>query len=176
MCKEILDKENAEIIAHASSLHDIGKVAIPDSILMKPGKLSVDEYEIMKTHALIGSDFIDSLTGTEDEEYITYCRQICRHHHERWDGTGYPDKLRGTDIPFSARVVAIADVYDALTSKRIYKSAYSHETAKKIIMEERALHFDPMLVDVFKNIETRFREIACMHSDEDMKECKGRRA
>jgi putative two-component system response regulator len=161
-----LDQHTAEMIARASSLHDIGKVSIPDRILTKPGPLTSEEMEIMKTHSEIGSRFIDSLADYDDELFVRYARQICRHHHEHWDGKGYPDGLKGHQIPLSARVVAVADVYDALVSPRVYKPAYSHEKATQILMEEKGKLFDPTLIDVYTQIEDSFVEISKKHGDE----------
>ncbi len=160
-----LDVKNASLIARASTMHDIGKVSVPDSILMKPGRLNSEEFEVMKGHTVTGSDFIDSLGNSADEEYIYYARQICRHHHERWDGTGYPDGLEGENIPLSARIVAVADVYDALVSKRVYKPAFSHETAANIIRAGKGSQFDPLLVDAFNEVCTTFQSIALLHND-----------
>lgn len=161
-----LDACAIELIARASSLHDIGKVSIPDSILTKPGPLTAGEMEIMKTHSEIGSRFIDSIADHDDELFIQYARQICRHHHERWDGNGYPDKLAGEQIPMAARVVAVADVYDALVNPRVYKPAYSHEKARQILLEEKGKLFDPKLIDAFLEIEDRFINILNVHGDE----------
>lgn len=160
-----LDMRSAELIIRASSLHDIGKVSIPDSILTKPGPLTNDEMNIMKTHSEIGSNFIKSLAGNGDEFFLQYAWQICRHHHEHWDGKGYPDRLKGEEIPLAARVVAVADVYDALVNARCYKPAYSHEKALQIIVEEKGKLFDPHLIDVFTQIEDRFKEILLTHGD-----------
>ncbi len=161
-----IDSCTIELIARASSLHDIGKVSIPDSILTKPGPLTAEEMEVMKTHSEIGSRFIDSIANQDDELFIRYAREICRHHHERWDGNGYPDKLSGMQIPFAARVVAVADVYDALVNPRVYKPAYSHDMAKQIILEEKGKLFDPKLIGVFLEIEDKFISILNEHGDE----------
>ena len=161
-----LDEHAAKLITRASSLHDIGKVSIPDRILTKPGPLTYDEMEIMKTHSEIGSRFIDSMADHDDELFISYARQICRHHHEHWDGKGYPDGLKGEQIPLSARVVAVADVYDALVSPRVYKPAFSHEKATQILLEEKGKLFDPSLIDVYTQIEDSFIEILHKHGDE----------
>lgn len=161
-----LNEHAAQLIARASSLHDIGKVSIPDSILTKPGPLTSEEMEVMKTHSEIGSRFIDSLADYDDELFVRYARQICRHHHEHWDGKGYPDGLKGEQIPLSARVVAVADVYDALVSARVYKPAFSHEKATQILLEEKGKLFDPMLIDVFTKINDTFIDISQKHGDE----------
>lgn len=161
-----LDKRAVDLIARASSLHDIGKVGIPDCILTKPGPLTGEEMEIMKTHSEIGSRFIDSISSQDDELFILYAHQICRHHHERWDGGGYPDGLAGEEIPVSARIVALADVYDALVNPRVYKPAYSPQMAKRILLEERSKLFDPRLIDVFLQVEDEFIHILNEHGDE----------
>lgn len=163
---EQLDRKNAELIARASTLHDIGKVGVPDSILMKPGPLASEEFELMKKHAVMGGDFINSIRDSADDDYVYYAYQICRHHHEWWNGGGYPDKLSGEDIPLSARIVALADVYDALVSKRVYKPAYSHETAVAFIRAGKGTQFDPLLVDTFEGeVSELFRSIAMLHND-----------
>ncbi len=153
---EIDRKFILEIERNASS-HDIGKVGIPDSVLKKPGKLDSDEWTIMKTHAAIGADiFRDLREGlTEfDPEFYKMAEEIARHHHEKWDGSGYPDGLSGMEIPLSARIVALADVFDALTSRRVYKEAFSLDTSLDIIRNSRGNHLDPVIVDVFfENLE-----------------------
>lgn len=142
-----------EKLHHASILHDIGKVAIADKILNKPGTLSSDEYTVMRTHTQIGSGTLAKLHEQNPNNYfIKLGIEITRSHHERWDGTGYPDGLKETQIPLSARIMAIADVYDALVSKRPYKPAYTHEKAIEIIKEESGTHFDPDIVEIFLNI------------------------
>ncbi len=142
--------EYLEDLALSSILHDVGKVGISDSILLKPGKFDVQEYDRIKEHSKLGGDALDvvdkQLTKTS---FLTMGKEIAYHHHERWDGKGYPEGLKGDEIPLSARIVAIADVYDALTSKRPYKEAYSHETAVEIISSERGKQFDPEMVDAF---------------------------
>lgn len=164
--KHLINRKSAKIIARASSLHDVGKVSIPDRILLKPGKLTEDEYEVMKTHASIGGDFIDLFANTEEEDFILYARQICRHHHERWDGTGYPDGLKGEEIPIASRVVAISDVYDALVSKRIYKDSIEHDVAIQIISKGAGTQFDPTLISYFLEIADSFKCIAFANRDD----------
>lgn len=153
-------------IERNASAHDIGKVGIPDSILKKPGKLTPDEWQVMKEHAKIGADIFKSLReGLQvfDSEFYRYAEEIARHHHERWDGTGYPDGLAGHEIPLSARIVAIADVFDALTSKRTYKEPFSFEHSVELIKASSGSHLDPEIVNVFiRNLEgiwTIFQEI-----------------
>ena len=133
-------------------LHDIGKIVIPDRILKKPGRLTEEEFEVMKNHAAVGGKVVkEVLNGVTDEEYIKLASDIATYHHERWDGSGYPKGLKGDEIPLSARIMAIADVYDALISERCYKKAYTIDEAISIIKEEAGTHFDPKLVEVFLN-------------------------
>jgi response regulator RpfG family c-di-GMP phosphodiesterase len=137
-------------IYQSSILHDIGKVGIPDAVLLKPGKLSPEEFDIIKEHSRLGGDALSEIESKIDgESFLTLAKEIAYHHHERWNGKGYPNGLKGDEIPLSARIVALADVYDALTSKRVYKEAFSHEDAIKIIVAERGKQFDPDVVDGF---------------------------
>ena len=161
-----LDDETIELLYKSAPLHDIGKVGIPDAILLKPGKLTDDEFEIMKGHAKIGADALDigeAQLGTSS--FLSFARSIALTHHEKWDGSGYPAGLRGDDIPVSGRLMAIADVYDALISKRVYKPAFSHDKAMEIIRKGRGSHFDPDIVDALNTIEDQFIEIADQFSD-----------
>ncbi len=161
-----LNDETIELLYKSAPLHDIGKVGIPDAILLKPGKLTDEEFEIMKTHAEIGSD---SLAVAENElgsnDFLGFAREIALSHHEKWDGSGYPKGLSGDDIPVSGRLMAVADVYDALISKRIYKPAFSHEKAMEIILEGRGKHFDPDIVDALVGREDTFKDIARVYND-----------
>ncbi len=144
-------------IYNSSPLHDLGKVGIPDAILLKPGKLNSQEFEIMKKHSAIGGDALqaaDQQLG--GESFLTLGKEIAYHHHEKWDGKGYPDGLEGTDIPLSARIVALADVYDALTSKRVYKEAVPHDKARGIIIDASGSHFAEDVVRVFLKLEKDF--------------------
>ncbi|HMZ76736.1 MAG TPA: two-component system response regulator [Rhodocyclaceae bacterium] len=156
------------LLGKSAPLHDIGKVGIPDHILLKPGKLTPDEWEIMKTHAKLGSDAIELAEKDEAQPvaFLTFAKEIARHHHERWDGSGYPDGLRGDEIPLSARLMALADVFDALTTRRVYKAPMSMETARRIIVEGRGNHFDPDVVDAFLAAFDGFAEIALRYRDE----------
>lgn len=154
----MLTPEEIETIASSSALHDIGKIAIPDAILLKPGPLSSEEFEIMKTHTTRGCDILTSLNYTQDEAFFKYCYEICRHHHERWDGKGYPDGLRGDEISIWAQVCSLADVYDALTSKRVYKDACAHEVAVKMILNGECGQFNPKLLDCFLATQDQLRE------------------
>lgn len=144
----------------SSPLHDIGKVGIPDQILLKPGKLTPEEFDIMKSHALIGGDTLRAadLEAGQDS-FLAMGRDIAYHHHEKWNGKGYPLGLAGEEIPLAARIVALADVYDALTTKRPYKNAFTHEKSRDIILEGKGTHFDPDIVNAFMARENRFIEI-----------------
>lgn len=143
-----------------SPLHDIGKIGIPDFVLLKPGRLDEKEYDIMKKHTNIGYDALKAaIEKYPNAEYLKMSAEIALYHHEKFDGTGYPFGIKGDDIPLAARIVALADVYDALVSKRIYKSAMPHDTAKSIIVAERGKHFDPAVVDAFLKGEPEFLEI-----------------
>ncbi|MCL1988806.1 MAG: response regulator [Firmicutes bacterium] len=156
----ILRQGNPATIAQASPLHDVGKISIPDHILLKPGRLTPEEFNIMKTHAAIGSEMIATMMSDDNpDEYLRHCYDIARHHHERWDGKGYPDKLAGEKIPLSARIVAVVDVYDALVSKRCYKEEFSTEVAMDIIRKESGSHFDAEIVKIVEEIEYKFREV-----------------
>ncbi len=148
-----LTPENEYIISTASALHDIGKIAIDDEILNKPGKLTSDEYDAMKEHAMQGYSILENVPDIKNEELIRIAKEICRWHHERYDGGGYPDGLRGEEIPISAQIVSIADVYDALTSERCYKKAFDHETAMKMILDGECGTFNPKLLRCLQDIE-----------------------
>ncbi len=148
-----LSDEAIEIIAGAAAMHDIGKIAIPDAILLKPGPLTEAEFEVMKTHALRGCEILQSLNYTQDPEYYTYCYDICRHHHERWDGKGYPDGLKGDETPIWAQATSLADVYDALTSRRVYKDACSHDEAVRMIMDGECGAFNPGMLRRFEQVQ-----------------------
>jgi putative two-component system response regulator len=139
----------AEEFARVSPLHDIGKVAIPDSILHKPGKLTSEEFEIMKTHAVIGGQLLKDIYTKSRSPYLKVAYETAMYHHERYNGKGYPSGLKGEDIPVVGRIVALADMYDAMTSERCYKKPFSHEEAKRIIIAERGEHLDPKMVDSF---------------------------
>lgn len=153
----------------SAPLHDIGKVGIADSILLKPGKLTEEEFEIMKKHAAYGRDAIVAAEKSIEvaDNFLTFAKEIAYSHHEKWDGTGYPEGLTAEDIPLSARLMAIADVYDALISSRVYKPAFSHEKAVSIISKGRGSHFDPNMVDCFLTITDEFNAIALRFLDQD---------
>jgi putative two-component system response regulator len=146
-----------DLMIQSSQLHDVGKIAIADSILKKPGRLQAEEWEEMKTHTALGVRIIERIEAeTSDNDFLKYAKIFARTHHEKWDGSGYPGGLAGEDIPLPGRLMAIADVYDALISERPYKTAVSHEEAVRIILEGRGRHFDPVLVDVFERMADRF--------------------
>jgi len=155
--RELVDGDYVQLIYMTSPLHDIGKVGIPDQILLKAGRLSGEEFEIMKRHAEIGARTLDAAAAAHPEaKFLCMAREIARCHHEKFDGSGYPNGLAGVDIPLCGRIVALADVYDALTTKRVYKPAFSHEEAAAIIREGRGRHFDPDIVDAFEANEEQF--------------------
>ena len=164
---DYLVEHQIDILFKSAPLHDIGKVGIPDSILLKPGKLDPEEFEIMKTHTTLGHSAIEK---AERElgitvEFLACAKEIALCHHEKWDGSGYPRKLAGNAIPVSARLMALVDVYDALTSRRVYKDAMSHHQAIAVILEGRSGHFDPDIVDAFAAITDEFRDAAGRYSD-----------
>lgn len=157
---QYLTPKYVDDITLSSILHDIGKVGIPDAILLKPGRLTPMEFKIIKRHCRYGGDALKAVESQiSGESFLTLGREIAYFHHEKWDGSGYPNGLKNSHIPLSARIVALCDVYDALTSKRIYKKAYSHEATVKIIQSERGRHFDPRVADVFLSISDRFNAI-----------------
>jgi putative two-component system response regulator len=162
---DVVDGQFVELIYLTSPLHDIGKVGVPDSILRKPGKLTPEEFEIMKQHTLIGADtLMASAQAYSEATFLWMAYEIAVNHHERWDGTGYPHQLSGLQIPLSARIVAVADVYDALRSKRVYKPAFTHEKSVEIIVQGRGTQFDPDIVDAFVKLESQIRQIAESYS------------
>lgn len=166
--KDELDGDNIQLIYLTSPLHDIGKVGIPDSVLLKAGKLTKEEFEIMKQHAEIGGRTLDAAANAyPDASFLNMARDIAWTHHEKYDGSGYPHGLSGEKIPLCGRIVAIADVYDALTSKRVYKEAFSHEKARQIVLEGKAKHFDPYVVDAFMESEDQILEISGRFHEND---------
>jgi putative two-component system response regulator len=164
-----LDEHNIMLIARSAPLHDIGKVGIPDRVLLKPGKLTPDEWEIMKTHSRLGADAISRAVADTHEpvEFLAYARQIALHHHERWDGSGYPDALCGDAIPLPARLMAVADVFDALISRRVYKEPIPFAQVRQMMAEQRGRHFDPDLLDTFLEAFEAFCDIARRFPDPD---------
>lgn len=159
-CTRKMPPNFIETLQKASPLHDIGKVGLKDAILLKPGKLTPSEFEEMKSHTIIGANTLaDVFHKYPNNYFIEIGIEIARSHHERWDGSGYPDGLKGEEIPLSASIMALADVYDALRSKRVYKEAYSHLEACELITKERGKHFNPLLVDIFVDSENAFKSI-----------------
>lgn len=154
-----LTPEKVAVITAASPLHDIGKIALPDNVLMKPGRLTDQEYEYIKSHTISGCEILDNLNGIWSEEYSRVSREICRSHHERYDGSGYPDGLRGPEIPLSAQLVSIADVYDALTNERVYKDAIPKDHAFRMIINGECGVFSPMLMECLRNVRTEFENV-----------------
>lgn len=164
-----LDDATIELLFKSAPLHDIGKVGIPDRILLKPGRFTPDEFEIMKTHTTLGRDAIAAAEKQLGKEvvFLRHAKDIAYYHQEKWDGSGYPEGLAGEAIPISARLMAVADVYDALISRRVYKEGMPHEKAVEIIREGRGTHFDPDLVDAFLALEDDFKAIARRFADSD---------
>lgn len=164
-----LSARNIDVLYKSAPLHDIGKVGIPDRILLKPGRFEPHEFEIMKTHCQVGRDAIQR---AEDQlglevDFLKCAKEIAYSHQEKWDGSGYPEGWAGDDIPISARLMAVADVYDALISRRVYKEGMPHEKAMDIILSGRGTHFDPDMVDAFADVADQFKEIALRFSDSD---------
>jgi putative two-component system response regulator len=163
----VLTDTNIELLYKSAPLHDIGKVGIPDHILLKPGSLTPEEFRIMQTHTTLGRDAIEhaerQIGGSVP--FLAFAKEIAYSHQEKWDGSGYPEGLAGEAIPVSARLMAIADVYDALISERIYKAALSHDQAARLITEGRGKHFDPDMVDGFLHVHDLFRDIASRLND-----------
>ncbi len=162
----VTDKQIEEI-SNAAALHDIGKIAIPEEILNKPGKLTAEEFEVIKTHSVKGSEILENIDHINEQGYMRYCYNICRYHHERWDGKGYPDGLKGEEIPLCAQVVSLADVYDALTSPRVYKPAYSNEKALAMIKNGECGQFNPEILEcLFANEKSLEEKVEAIMSRE----------
>ncbi len=158
-----INKKYVSNIYYSSPLHDIGKVGISDKILLKPDTLTKKEFEIVKKHTLIGGKTLEAAEKQlkrKTKSFLSMGKNIAFYHHEKWDGTGYPSGLKGEKIPLSARIIALADVYDAITTKRVYKEAMSHEEAKRIIIETKGKHFDPVIVKAFLSLEDSFCKIS----------------
>ena len=151
--------DDVDNIALAAIMHDVGKIAIPDAILNKPGKLTAEEFEIMKTHTVQGERLLGTIPQLRESEAYFYACDIARHHHERWDGRGYPDGLKGDEIPVWSQIVSLADVYDALTSKRVYKNAFSPQRALEMIQNGECGVFNPRLLDSFMKAEPEIRKL-----------------
>jgi putative two-component system response regulator len=161
-----LDDETIDLLCKSAPLHDIGKVGVSDKILLKPGKLTDLEFEEMKHHTIYGRDAIAAAEKKlGDTSFLRLAREIAYTHHERWDGSGYPEGLRADQIPVAGRLMALVDTYDALTSRRVYKSELPHEKAVEIIIEERGSHFDPTVVDAFWEVKEDFRQISRQYAD-----------
>jgi putative two-component system response regulator len=159
--KEEISKWNLDLMLRSAQLHDVGKIMIKDNILQKPGKLTYEEFEEIKKHAIFGEEVIEKIKkNTTEQSFLEQAGIFAATHHEKWDGSGYPRGLKGEEIPLQGRLMAIADVYDALVSDRPYKKAFSHEKAVKIILDGKGEHFDPDLVDLFVKIFDEFNEIA----------------
>jgi putative two-component system response regulator len=162
-----VDANFVKLIGETSPLHDIGKVAIPDCVLLKPGRLSDEEFEIMKTHTTLGAQTLRAAAGkSPSAHFLRVASEIAESHHEQFNGTGYPHGLKGRVIPLAGRIVALADVYDALTTKRIYKPAFTHAIARSIIEKSAGAHFDPLLVEAFFANESVFHQIQQQFQDQ----------
>ena len=162
-----LTEADIALITTASSLHDIGKIRIPEEILNKPGRLTVEEFKIMKTHSELGADIIKDMDFPQDHPLVHTAWEICRWHHERWDGKGYPDGLKGEEIPISAQVVSIVDVYDALTSERCYKKAFDHDTAIQMILDGQCGQFNPILLKCLKELSIQLSKMSGKEMDDN---------
>lgn len=169
-----VDTDFIRLVYQTSPLHDIGKVGVPDCVLQKPGKLTKEEFDVMKTHTTIGAQTLESaLANYPHARFLQVARDIAKSHHERWDGTGYPEGLAGNAIPLAARIVAVADVYDALTSRRVYKEAFSHKVAYDIITGDSGKHFDPRVVAAFVELEQDFLDIRSCFGGEEVRSTDG---
>jgi len=166
--RDLLTDEYIELLYKSAPLHDIGKVGVKDSILLKPGRLTEEEFEEMKKHTIYGGEsLMVGIKELGEDSFLTLAKEIALTHHEKWDGTGYPRGLSKAEIPISGRLMALSDVYDALISKRVYKSAFTHDEAKKIILEGRGTHFDPDIVDAFIIREAEFIKIMREYRDNE---------
>jgi len=158
--RDVLTNDYIKLLYKSAPLHDIGKVGVRDSILLKPGRLTAEEFEEMKKHTIYGGESLTvGINEIGEDSFLTLAKEIALTHHEKWDGSGYPKGLAKKEIPLSGRLMALCDVYDALISKRVYKKAFSHDEAKKIILEGSGTHFDPDIVDAFIKREAKFIEI-----------------
>jgi putative two-component system response regulator len=159
--QHLIDHTFARDIYKASPLHDIGKVGIPDNVLLKPGKLLPEEFEIMQQHTIIGGQTLQEAETRllTTNSFLSMAKEIAFYHHEKWDGTGYPGKIKGENIPLSARIMALADIYDALVSKRVYKAAFSENLTNSIIVKSSGSHLDPVVVDAYQAVEGEFTRI-----------------
>ncbi|MBA2114429.1 HD-GYP domain-containing protein [Bremerella alba] len=170
---QVIDGEFVRLIYQTSPLHDIGKVGIPDGVLLKPGKLTKDEFEVMKKHTILGAETLDAaLKQFPKAKFLQMAKDIAVAHHEKWDGSGYPFGLSGLEIPLAARIVAVADVYDALTTRRIYKDAFSTAYAESIICDGSGKHFDPEVVRAFESCKEDFVRFVQLYSDPTETTCE----
>ena len=166
--KDFMDDETIELLYKSAPLHDIGKVGVKDSILLKPGKLTDEEFEEMKMHTTFGRDAISAATNKlGSNSFLRYAEEIAYTHQEKWDGSGYPQGLKNDNIPISGRLMALADVYDALISRRVYKAPFTHSKAVEIIREGKGTHFDPDMLDAFLEIHEKLRKVAIEYADHD---------
>jgi response regulator RpfG family c-di-GMP phosphodiesterase len=158
--KGLIDQQYIDDIYQSSILHDIGKVGTPDALLLKPAELTEEEFEIIKRHTLMGGNALKAIESQiEGKSFLAMGKEIAYNHHEKWDGSGYPRSLKGEAIPLSARIIAVADVYDALTTKRFYKEAYSHAKARDMILQLKGKHFDPEMVNAFAAVADKFNQV-----------------
>ncbi len=162
-----LTEKKIHVISSASAMHDIGKIVIPDAVLNKPGRLTPAEFDIIKTHTTSGSEILERFDRAHREDYFIYAITICRHHHERWDGRGYPDGLKGDEIPVCAHTVGVADCYDALTTNRVYKPALPHETAVNMIVNGECGSFSPKIIQCFLDISPEIAKLAKLYADDE---------
>jgi putative two-component system response regulator len=162
--KYSISAEQQDLIPLASALHDIGKIGIDDKILNKPGKLTPEEFEVIKTHSMLGAEMLQNLDNFGKQPLLQTAYEIARWHHERWDGRGYPDGLKGDEIPISAQLVSLADVYDALTSERCYKKSFSHEKAMQMILNGECGAFNPLLLQCLTDIQADLKEELQQHN------------
>ena len=160
-----MSQQDIEIISMAATTHDLGKIAIPDSILLKPGRLTINEFEIMKTHTIKGAEIIDSFNDIDVNNYLLYCKDICLYHHEKYDGKGYPNGLGGEEIPIWAQVVSVADCYDALVSNRPYKKAFTSQQAEKMIYNGECGAFSPEILKCFRNTLPEFKNLSRVYCE-----------
>lgn len=163
----LLTPKKLDQISWASSLHDIGKIAIPESIILKSGKLTPDEFELIKSHTTKGAEIIAQAVQLNDKEIYDYAYDIARHHHEKYDGKGYPDGLKGDEISIASQIVSLVDIYDALTSKRVYKAAYEPDKAYQMIINGHSGTFSPKLLKAFTEVKAEFERLLVMYHDED---------
>lgn len=165
-----LDEHKVSVIASASALHDMGKIAIPDSILFKPARLTREEFDVMKTHTTEGCKILEQIDDAWDAEFKEVSYTICRSHHEKYDGNGYPDGLKGEEIPIAAQIVSVVDIYDALVCVRVYKDAYTPEQAFRMITSGECGVFSPKLMNCFRNCSDKFEMIALRSREAEAKE------